>query len=213
VFVPSSRQGKEIAPETFQNNYENMELGSTIRNSDGLRGCYGEFKTLPDYIQYYNKEHDSQISEEEIWEHEQEESHQTLSPSHQCSKPPIYKKTSKHSYSGQKSQSTPDDCYNDSNSSRITREIDDQDITEQNLNVVEESLNDIQRTMRENNSFVNYKDNTQKMVCEKITLQNLIDWQQILQEASYEDMEWASMEYKNELLKLASIISDVLSPE
>jgi hypothetical protein len=66
VFVPSSRQGKEIAPETFQNNYENMELGSTIRNSDGLRGCYREFKTLPDSIQYYNKEHDSQISEEEI---------------------------------------------------------------------------------------------------------------------------------------------------
>lgn len=191
-----------------------MELGSTIRYSDGLKGCFGEFKSLPDSIQYYTKGHDSQISEEEYWEHEQEEGSQnTLSPSHSCSKPPIYKKKNKNDFSSKKSSSQQDDCYNDSNSSRITREIDDQDAIEQNLNVVEESLNDIQRTMRDTNSFVNYKDHSQRMVFEKITLKNLLEWQRILQETSYEEMDWATMEYKNELLKLASIISDVLSSE
>lgn len=37
--------------------------------------------------------------------------------------------------------------------------------------------------------------------------------QQILEETTKSDMEAVSMEYKNELLKLASLISEVLSPD
>lgn len=51
------------------------------------------------------------------------------------------------------------------------------------------------------------------MVYHKIPIDQLTEWVQILEETTKEEMTYASMEYKNELLKLASLISEVLSPD
>ena len=105
-----------------------------------------------------------------------------------------------------------EDLDNESVNSRVTQDFEG-DPVENNLQGVEESLNDLKNIMQSNNSFVKYTDVHRKSLCDKIPLQKLLEWQQVLKETSPKEIESASMEYKNELLNLASLISDVLSPE
>jgi len=67
--------------------------------------------------------------------------------------------------------------------------------------------------MQNNNSYVRFQDENPKMINEKIPLRQLLEWQWILKETTPEEIDSTSMEYKNELLKLASLISDVLALE
>ena len=78
---------------------------------------------------------------------------------------------------------------------------------EQNLDSVTESLNNIHQNLISNDNH----SNENEMLFEKITIEELIKWQNILKNTSTKEMDMVSMEYKNELLKLASVISDVLT--
>ena len=51
------------------------------------------------------------------------------------------------------------------------------------------------------------------MVFEKIPINLLREWQYVLENTEKSEMAMVSMDYKNELLKLASIISDVLTTD
>ena len=171
----NSGEEKEINEETFKNNLKDLELGSTINQSDGFKSYFGEFRSIAG-PENAKEQEESQISEEEYCEHE--ESHKTISPRNAFSKPPIYKKSKQSSEKNSQAHSRCEDSENESINSRGTKECEETaDPVQQNLQEVEESLNGIKKIMQNNNSYVRFQDENPKMINEKIPLRQLLEWQ------------------------------------
>ncbi|CAI2362960.1 unnamed protein product [Moneuplotes crassus] len=202
---------KELNEENFKNNYKDIELVSTINQSDGFKSYFGEYKTINDPEQL-NQQEDSKCSDELC---EQEESSQQVQVSHKASKPPIYRKSKNQSFDRHsQSQSKVEYSDNESAHSRIIREeSEDPDSVDQNLQGVEESLNGLTKIIQSNNSVVKYSDENQRTISEIIPIEVLFQWQMVFKETSPDEIGATSMEYKNELLNLASLISDLLSSD
>lgn len=149
--------------------------------------------------------------EEEYCEHEQS-SEKLQSPVRNIAKPPIYRK-SKRSNGSNNSLSQEQEPNSDKDEDRKERDEEERDTIEENLQEVAESLNGIRRNMQQKHSFGYSHSDSKQMIFERIPIEQLIEWNQILEETSKEELDYASMEYKNEILKLASLISDVLSPD
>lgn len=161
----------------------------------------------------YPKERQSENAqlEEEYCEHEQS-SEKLQSPVRNIAKPPIYRK-SKRSNGSNNSLSQEQEPNSDKDEDRKERDEEERDTIEENLQEVAESLNGIRRNMQQKHSFGYSHSDSKQMIFERIPIEQLIEWNQILEETSKEELDYASMEYKNEILKLASLISDVLSPD
>ena len=128
------------------------------------------------------------------------------------SKPPIYRKTKRSSGSSQTPDQEPS-SDKDKESDKKEWEDEEQDWVDENLKDVAESLCGIRRNIQNKQSYEYSNLEGRPMIYERITIEQLIEWNQILEETSKEELDCASMDYKNEILKLASLISDVLSPD
>ncbi len=157
------------------------------------------------------KQWESTQSEEEYWEHEQS-SDKPPSPVKMVSKPPIYRKTKRSSGC---SQNNDQESSSDKDKECDKKECEDEerDWVDENLKDVAESLCGIRKNIQNKQSFEYSNLEGRPMIYERITIEQLIEWNQILEETSKEELDCASMDYKSEILKLASLISDVLSPD
>lgn len=132
---------KELTIDTFKNTCTDNDMWSTIKQSDGFRTYFQEFRQLPEpYQDEVDKPECSQISED-YWEHE--ESQKTLSPTNLTSKPPIYRKKRNSSVDKQSDRGS-FRCREEQLSPQ-REEDEDNDGIEDNLYSVEESLNGIKR--------------------------------------------------------------------